>query len=744
MSIQNIGNIPEDSFEEKISDEETFRDNFTEIGDDNLTSPNRLTGLMRRTIEKIQLKDYSLLPKLKKYGSRGNSPSNQFRNSPINQFRNSPISHSPIGRFSDNTSHEDYVKAALQAARHRSFSTLSELDFGSLGAEMSDITDDEAGIESTLTDIRLSEYTLDRILRSCENTIDFLDNINLILAENDFDSLMAKFFIKMIGGSFRRTIRLPRHNEAPGRIRYGTAILPPLISAPNFDEESDSLPSITNRFSNAIQKPIAIRPKTYEEHKQELRIEANQKVEDMANILTDTIISGIKDDLEHEDKNIEKEKLESTRQINVNKMVNLVPDLSINTAKIPDNISPKNYTNLRQNMFLLYSNILISRGMIETEAVEKASKYLEIPDNKIVSEENMNGEQKALFARIYETIIGFGKINQLYFLLETYNIYLACLKTYSFIKDKSTEQVKIQEYTELINKLNLKMETQLKSIRNTQFSLNAYQELVKDIEMLLKNVNETQKNIKYEIDDNTGDVDDSLTIIQWRIQIFLKSLTNPTLKQSANDNMMTLFLLKSPRRILSPILIAAKEVQKIPKKSIEFFDTQKIFGIEIELLGLVLPPSISNYFFPNHAVCLFWLMGELMRNVYYTKTWSIAMMSSTVNAIGCYSLQPLIEILSILKEWTSVSQTSFDNWINLVQDNKESEYIRDIVNGWWLQIYRQFGDYVDEITNIQATMAVMAAANLQSLGRFSPLRAKELLVSITRFRGGGNLNLIGA
>jgi len=735
MSIQNIGNIQEDSFEEKISDEETFRDNFTEIGDDDLTSPNRLRGLMFGTIEKVPLKDHSLLPKVKKYGNRGNySP---------NQFRSSPISHSPIGRFSDNTSHEDYVKAALQAARQRSFSTLSELDFGSLGAEMSDITDDEGGIESTLTDIRLSEYTLDRILRSCENTIDFLDNINLILTENDFDSLMAKFFIKMIGGSFRRTIRLPRHNDPQGRIRYATAVLPP-ISAPNFDDDSDSLPSITNRFSNPIQKPIAIRPKTYEEHKEELRIEANQKVEDMANILTDTIISGIKDDLEDEDKNIEKEKLESTRQINVNKMVNLVPDLSINTSEIPDNISPKNYTNLRQNMFLLYSNILISRGMIETEAVEKASKYLEIPDNKIVSEENMNGEQKALFARIYETIIGFGKINQLYFSLETYNIYLACLKTYSFIIDKSTDPVKIQEYTELIKKLNLKMETQLNSIKNTQFSLNAYQELVKDIEMLLKNVNETQQNIKYEIDDDSGDVDDSLTIIRWRIQIFLKSLTNPTLKQSANDNMMTLFLLKSPRRILSPILIAAKEVQKIPKKSIEFFDTQKIFGIEIELLGLVLPPSISNYFFPNHAVCIFWLMGELMRTVYYTKTWSIAMMGSTVSAIGCYSQQSLTEILSILKEWSSVSQTSFDNWINLVQDNKESEYIRDIVNGWWLQIYRQFGDYVDEITNIQATMAVMAAANLQSLGRFSPLRAKELLVSITRFRGGGNLNLIGA
>ena len=133
-----------------------------------------------------------------------------------------------------------------------------------------------------------------------------------------------------------------------------------------------------------------------------------------------------------------------------------------------------------------------------------------------------------------------------------------------------------------------------------------------------------------------------------------------------------------------------------------------------------------------------------MRTVYYTKTWSIAMMGSIVSAIGCYSQQSLTEILSILKEWSYVSQTSFDNWINLVQDNKESEYIRDIVNGWWLQICRQFGDYVDEITNIQATMAVMAAANLQSLGRFSPLRAKELLVSITRFRGGGNLNLIGA
>ena len=39
MSIQNI---KEDSFEEKIPEEDTF----AEIGDDNLTSPNRFTGLM--------------------------------------------------------------------------------------------------------------------------------------------------------------------------------------------------------------------------------------------------------------------------------------------------------------------------------------------------------------------------------------------------------------------------------------------------------------------------------------------------------------------------------------------------------------------------------------------------------------------------------------------------------------------------------------------------------------------------
>lgn len=763
MSIQNT---KDDSFEEKIPDEDTF----AEIGDDSSSSSNRLTKLTRKPInldkqiEKVPLKDHSLLPKIKRNGngngthssySRSNSRSksrspSQFRISPTSQFRGSPVG---VGRLSptmfEDTSHEDYVKAALQAARHRSFSSIS---LASLGADMSDLTDEEGGIESTLEDIRLSEYTLDRILRSCENTFDFLDNINLILTENDFDSLMSKFFTKIIGGSFRRTIRLPRHNDPPGRFRYATVVLPELQSNLNVqdDDESDSPPSIRNRSPDSIenieniQKPIAIRPKTYEEHKEELRIEANQKAENMANILTNTIISGIKDDLKDEEENIEKDELEYRRQVDVNRMVNLVPDLSINTSEIPEDISPRNYTNLRQNMFLLYSNILISRGMIESEAVEKASKYLEIPDNKIVSEENMNGEQKALFARIYETIIGFGKINQFYFLLETYNIYLASLKTYSFIKDQLTEQIKIQEYTELIDKLNIKMETHLKSTKNTKFSLNVHQELVKDIEILLKNVNETQKNLKYEIDDTSGDVEDSLTIIRWRIEIFLKSLSNPTLKQPINGNMMTLFLLKSPRRFLSPILIAAKEVQKIPKRSIEFFDTQKIFGIEIELLGLVLPPNIANYFFPNHAVSIFWVMAELMRTIYYTKTWTIAMMGSTVNAIGCYSQQSLIEILSILKEWSSVSQTSFDNWINLIEDNKESEYIRDIVNGWWLQIYRQFGDYVDEITNIQATMAVMSAANLQSLGRFSPLRAKELLVAITRFKGGGNLNLIGA
>ena len=197
MSIQNT---KDDSFEEKIPDEDTF----AEIGDDSSSSSNRLTKLTRKPInldkqiEKVPLKDHSLLPKIKRNGngthssySRSNSRSksrspSQFRASPVgrlspSQFIGSPIG-SPIRRTSptmfEDTSHEDYVKAALQAARHRSFSSIS---LASLGADMSDLTDEEGGIESTLEDIRLSEYTLDRILRSCENTFDFLDNINLSL-----------------------------------------------------------------------------------------------------------------------------------------------------------------------------------------------------------------------------------------------------------------------------------------------------------------------------------------------------------------------------------------------------------------------------------------------------------------------------------------------------------------------------------------------------------------------------------
>ena len=185
MSIQNT---KDDSFEEKIPDEDTF----AEFGDDSSSSPNRLTKLTRKPInfdkqiEKVPLKDHSLLPKVKRNGngngthssySRSNSRSNsrsksrspsQFRLSP-SQFRGSPTGRLSPTMFED-TSHEDYVKAALQAARHRSFSNIS---LASLGADMSDITDEECGIESTLEDIRLSEYTLDRILRSCENTFDF-------------------------------------------------------------------------------------------------------------------------------------------------------------------------------------------------------------------------------------------------------------------------------------------------------------------------------------------------------------------------------------------------------------------------------------------------------------------------------------------------------------------------------------------------------------------------------------------
>ena len=275
MSIQNT---KDDSFEEKIPDQDTF----AEIGDDSSSSSNRLTKLTRKPInldkqiEKVPLKDHSLLPKIKRNGngngthssySRSNSRSksrspSQFRISPTSQFRGSPVG---VGRLSptmfEDTSHEDYVKAALQAARHRSFSSIS---LASFGADMSDLTDEEGGIESTLEDIRLSEYTLDRILRSCENTFDFLDNINLILTENDFDSLMSKFFTKIIGGSFRRTIRLPRHNDPPGRFRYATVVLPELQSNLNVqdDDESDSPPSIRNRSPDSIenieniQKPI--------------------------------------------------------------------------------------------------------------------------------------------------------------------------------------------------------------------------------------------------------------------------------------------------------------------------------------------------------------------------------------------------------------------------------------------------------------------------------------------------------
>ena len=84
MSIQNT---KDDSFEEKIPDEDTF----AEIGDDSSSSSNRLTKLTRKPInfdkqiEKVPLKDHSLLPKVKRNGngngthssySRSNSRSN--------------------------------------------------------------------------------------------------------------------------------------------------------------------------------------------------------------------------------------------------------------------------------------------------------------------------------------------------------------------------------------------------------------------------------------------------------------------------------------------------------------------------------------------------------------------------------------------------------------------------------------------------------------------------------------------
>ena len=127
MSIQNT---KDDSFEEKIPDEDTF----AEIGDDSSSSSNRLTKLTRKPInldkqiEKVPLKDHSLLPKIKRNGngngthssySRSNSRSksrspSQFRISPTSQFRGSPVG---VGRLSptmfEDTSHEDYVKARI-------------------------------------------------------------------------------------------------------------------------------------------------------------------------------------------------------------------------------------------------------------------------------------------------------------------------------------------------------------------------------------------------------------------------------------------------------------------------------------------------------------------------------------------------------------------------------------------------------------------------------------------------------
>tara|TARA_B100000579_G_scaffold437830_1_gene469299 strand:+ start:9924 stop:12395 length:2472 start_codon:yes stop_codon:yes gene_type:complete len=819
----------EDSFEEYNLDNESLDSkSFEEKGDiepmkvSDLTKkePMKVSDLTKKLSEwniyKAPLKDHSTIrnkrmkspesDNIRSLMSRSGSvnsqrsvsfrepPSETFREPPSETFREPP---SEIG-------FEDYIaeatRRALTSVKNQSLPRRS-----SIGA-LSDLTDEEDyGRESTLSDIRLSEYTLERILRSCENNFDFLHNISSHIDEYDFDAYISQLLIKKGGAS-----RLPRHNE-PARplsledmdmdtdisnsdilsfsLNRNTDASRSILSPPNIKTPSppgfdihrpialrvpppspppsvpeDSIPSyikdIPRRYNidtgdNAVKtiEVPPINPETGiprwdewnnipEPGTRPLTDDARERADNIANKISTSILKNIEDNLKNEeekDKDIENE---SKRLVDANIMVHLHPDLTIKVSDIPDDISPTNYGNLRQIIFLMYSNHLIDSGTTKELAVKIASKYLVMSPDDFITKDKINEIQTALFARIYESVIGIGKVNQLYSFLEMYNIYIAYLKTYHFIKDKIIESTEKEEHIQKISNLNSEMEEKIKSINshgNTQVSYEKIKHDIRELEKEVTNLQEYLANIdpekKEKMKADYEDAEEALGTITIRISIFMKSISNP-IGSNINPKMAELFLLNPISRILSSILIATKELSKIPPRSRDNFGTQKLFGIEVELLGLVMPPSIDHYYFQNHTAALLWLMNQLIISLYYTRTWMIVMMGYTTQAIGTYLMPYLLEILHILKQWKKVTQESLENWTQLIEykENSSSIVNETIIEGWTNQIIGDFGDYVDEITHVRTTMIVTAAANIQNIGKFAPPKSKELLNTIIRSR----------
>lgn len=792
----------EDSFEEYNLDNESFEEK-------GYIEPMKVSDLTKKlsqwNIYRVPLKDHSVMRTRRMKSPDSDNIQNLMpRSESVNSQKSVTFKDPPsdIG-FEDppsNIGFEDYIaeatRRALATVKHQSLPRRS-----SIGA-LSDLTDEEDyGRVSTLSDIRLSEYTLERILRSCENNFDFLHNISSHIDESDFDTYISQLLIKKGGAS-----RLPRHNEpvrplsledmdisngdtSSSSLNRNTEASQSILSPPNIKTPSppgfdihrpialrvpppspppsvpeDSIPSyikdIPRRYNietgdntvKTIEVP-PINPETgipiWDEWKnipepgtRPLTDDARERADNIAEKISTSILKNIEDDLKNEeekDKDIENE---SKRLVNANIMVHLHPDLTIKVSDIPDDISPTNYENLRQIIFLMYSNHLIHSGITKELAVKISSKYLVMSPDDFITKDKMNEIQTALFARIYESVIGIGKVNQLYSFLEMYNIYIAYLKTYHFIKDKIIESTEKEEHIQKISNLNSEMEEKIKSINshgNTHVSYEKIKHDIRELEKEVTNLQEYLTNIDPEKKENMKadyeDAEEALGTIAIRISIFMKSISNP-IGSNINPKMAELFLLNPISRILSSILIATKELSKIPPRSRDNFDTQKLFGIEVELLGLVMPPSIDHYYFQNHTAALLWLMNQLVISLYYTKTWMIVMMGYTTQAIGTYLMSYLLEILHILKQWKKVTQESLDNWTQLIEYNENSSSIinETIIEGWTNQIIGHFGDYVDEITHVRTTMIVTAAANIQNIGRFAPPKSKEILNTIITSR----------
>ena len=792
----------EDGFEEYNLDNESFEEKVD-------IEPIKVSDLTKKlsewNIQKVPLKDHSILKTRKvksldldnirnlipisesvnspKSVSFRDPPSESFRDLPSESFRDPP---SEIG-------FEDYIveatRRALASVRNQS---LPRKD--SIGA-LSDLTDEgDYYRESTLSNIRLSEYTLERILRSCENNFNFLQNILSQIEESDFDTYVSQLFRKKGGMN-----HLPRHNEP---------VIRPMLEDIDMSISDTSIPSINQRSILSppniktpsppgieVRRPIAIRvaaspsdqdqfvgedsirsfiedtprmPKMdrmdeggelveiphinpeidmndwekwvnkAEPGRRELTDDARERTDNIANIISTSILKNVEDDLKNEEEHAKLTENESKRLVAANTMVSLNPDLTIKISNIPNNISPTNYENLRQSICLMYANHLINRGNTKELAIKISSKYLDMSEDDFIAKDKTNEIQKALFARVYESLIGIGKLNQLYSFLEMYNIYIAYLKTYHFIKDKIIEASEKEEHIQKISNLNSEMEKKIKSADTMDNTHISYEKMKDDIRYLEKEVINLQEYLtklgpekKEKMKDDYEDAEEALGTIAIRITIFMKSIANP-IRSNINPKVAELFLLNPMSKIFSSILIATKELSK----SFDNFYTSKlevgdvsIFGIDVYVLGLVLPPNISNYSFPNHNAALLWLMTQLIISLYYTKTWMIAMMGYTSEAIGIYLMSYMSEILNILKEWKKDTQSSLENWMRMIEYGEKGSSIENetIIHDWMNQMIGNFGDYVDEITHVRQNMIVTAAVNIQNLGKFAPPKSKELL-----------------